>query len=175
MAFFCIIAQEICICISRFGKAHNLEIICGLKITMLMIMITMIMIWYYNNGINKERNLSKSQHLPFPEDSHLIIALCWKMPSEMGLAARSVVDQDQGWLRSKLEIKGNFRKMHPLKIVDQTELKVLSIPDCLWFQKFIGNLSTFWCHLDDTLDTLMSKRLLLSVRYTGETRPAGIL
>lgn len=37
-------AQEIYICISRFGKAHNLEIICGLKITTLMIMITMIMI-----------------------------------------------------------------------------------------------------------------------------------
>ena len=42
--FFSIIAQEISICVPRFGKAHNLEVICGLKINELMIMITMIMI-----------------------------------------------------------------------------------------------------------------------------------
>lgn len=42
--FSSIIAQEISICVSRFGKAHHLEIMCGLKITTLIIMITMIMI-----------------------------------------------------------------------------------------------------------------------------------
>lgn len=48
----------------------------------------------------------------------------------MGLAARSAVDQDPG-LRTKLETKGNVSKMDPLKPVGQSELAVLSIPDCL--------------------------------------------
>lgn len=46
------------------------------------------------------------------------------MPSMMGLAARSAVDQDPG-LRTKVEIQGNFRKMDLLKLVDQSELTVL--------------------------------------------------
>lgn len=41
-----IIAQETSVCISGFGKAHNLEIICGVKIITLTIMITIIITQY---------------------------------------------------------------------------------------------------------------------------------
>lgn len=41
-----VIAQEISVCISGFGKAHDLEIICGLKIITLTITITIIITQY---------------------------------------------------------------------------------------------------------------------------------